>query len=628
MSQTETTEAPGVSSHLCRAPLPRPGGVSAAELEIAATKLSSPAASRLLLSRPRLVHLLPAADPRETDDACITLLCGPAGCGKTTLLTDWAQKSGPDRAIAWLSLTADHDDVFLLWSSILEALEESGAWPEESALRRLSAPRHEVDAEFLAAFTAAFEQLQCPNVVLVLDDLHGVVARDAVATLDLLLRERPRGLRLVLSSRFVQLFSVARLRLEGKVREIDAASLEFSEQEAADLLDLHDVRLTQSELHQLLVRTEGWAAGLRLAAMWLGGAPQRAEMIADFARDDRAVADYLVVEVLEHQQPDVRQFLLATAICDDVPLGLAGVLSGRDDAWALLHGLERAHGLITRTGPDTYRYHPMLREYLRAELARRGSPAAHELHRMAAGWFEQRGQTMTAINHAADAEDDELLSRLLSRYGLSHITNGRGAALRRVLGRIPRASSVNQDPDVTLIQIAAALDAEDPGTVEDLLVRPEDVVEPEARDRHHQEVSAARVPIAGAICPPLSVAVALQRARISSDASAARALLAQDTSHTGQLDLDLLTTLERGATWLWLGLPDRAGAELSRALGLAAHERREWMSVRCLSLLSGAALAAGDFDTAHTRAAEALAAAAARDWSAPELCGTARLTSG
>jgi len=397
--------------------LPRRGGVPASKLEI-------PAASTSVLSRPRLLDLLPTSATRGTDEAEVTLLCGPAGCGKTTLLTEWARSTGSDRAIAWLSLTADDNDVYLLWSAILAALEGSGAWPEDSALHELSAPRHHVEPSFLAAFTAAFEELDCPSVVLILDDLDQIAASEALTTLDVLLRACPRQLRLILSTRFVQLLSVARLRLEGRVHEVDATSLEFSAEEAADLLRLHDVTLTEAELHQLLVRTEGWAAGLRLAAMWLARAPQRARLIADFVRDDRAVADYLVGEVIQRQEPHVRDFALATAICEEVSDDLARALSGRDDAGAMLDQLERTHALITRVGGDWYRYHPMLREYLRAELARRDPIVARTLHGKAAEWFEQRGRTLTAIEHAAGAEDEELLSRLLTGYGLSHVTNG------------------------------------------------------------------------------------------------------------------------------------------------------------------------------------------------------------
>jgi LuxR family transcriptional regulator, maltose regulon positive regulatory protein len=570
-----------------------------------------------VLSRPRLLSLLPASDTRGVDDATVTLLCGPAGCGKTTLLSEWARGAGSERPIAWLSLAAVDNDVFLLWSAILRALEQSGAWPEDSALHRLAAPHRTVDAEFLTAFAAAFDDLQRPGVVLVLDDLHEVVAREAVTTLHLLLRDCPPGLRVVLSTRFVQLLSVARLRLEGKVREVDAGCFQFTSEEAADLLHLHDVRLTDVELRQLMVRTEGWAAGLRLAAMWLARASHRGAMIADFVRDDRAVADYLVGEVIDRQEPHVRQFLLATAICDELTPDLARALSGRDDAGALLDQLVRTHALITRTAGECYRYHPMLREYLRAELARQRITAARGLHRRAAEWFEQRGQTLTAIEHAARAEDEYLLSRMLSAYGLSHITNGEGAVLRRLLRGIPSSWSINRNPIVTLVQVAAALDAEDTRTLNALPVPPPaDVAEGALNES------------SDATTHPLFPTVALQRARMSSDSSAARALLAQETFPTGQLDLDLLTALERGVTWLWLGVPDRAGAELGHALSLAVGGRRDWMTVRCLSMLSGAALAAGDFATAQTRASEALATASARGWGLREVCATARLTSG
>jgi LuxR family maltose regulon positive regulatory protein len=646
-------------------PRPRRGGVPVSKLEV-------PVASTRVLSRPRLLGLLPATRPRDGDPegSRVTLVCGPAGCGKTTLLTEWARIARAGRAVAWVSLTSDDNDVFVLWSAILRALEGSGAWPGDSALHRLPAPRREVDGEFLAAFAAAFEQLRAPGVVLVLDDVNAVIGREAVATLEALLRECPPMLSVVLSTRFVQLLSVARLRLEGRVREVDGSCLEFSAAEAADLLDLHGVRLTEPELRQLLVRTEGWAAGLRLAAMWLARAPERSAMIADFARDDRAVADYLVGEVIERQEPHVRQFLLATAVCEELTPALARALSGRDDAGALLDHLERTHALITRLGGGSYRYHPMLREYLHAQLARQRPTAARELHHRAAVWFEQHGRTLPAIEHAADAEDQELLTRLLAGYGLSHITNGEGAGLRRVLGRIPTGWPINANPVVTLTQVAAALDAQDTRAVACLPVRlPVDATTsrdtglgagavldagldatagldagpdgperdgsgggPGGSDRDDRDGrggSRAAVPVpARAACHPLFLTAALQRARLRSDTAVATALLAQGTVRTGEADVDLLTALERGITWLWLGLPDRAGEELRRALSLAAGGRRDWMSVRCLSMLAGAALAGGDFDIAAARAAQALAFAGTRSWSQREVCGTARLTQG
>jgi len=372
--------------------------------------------------------------------------------------------------------------------------------------------------------------------------------------------------------------------------------------------------------------------------MWLARAPHRSALIDDFVRDDRAVADYLVGEVIERQEPDVRTFLLATAVADRLTGDLARVLSGRDDAGALLDELEQAHALITRVDGLWYRYHPMLREYLRAQLARHRPTAARQLHQRAAAWFEQHGQTLIAIEHAADAEDDELLSRLLGEYGLGHITNGNGAGLRRILGQVPSGRPIDRNPVVTLIRVAAALDAEDPQTVEELRVGfPVDVAEPEADGldgadfQEHDPLGAGAGVVAvrpGAVTHPLFLTAALQRARMTSDPSSAATLLGHAAVHTGLADLDLLVALERGVTWMWLGAADRGDAELRHALSLATSGRRDWMTVRCLSMLSGTSLASGDFDTAEIRAAEAITNATARGWSPGELCATAQLTSG
>jgi len=529
----------------------------------------------------------------------VTLLCGPAGSGKTTLLVDWARHRRRDAntAVAWVSLSADDNEVFVLWSAILRALELSGAFPATSLLHGLQAPRHRLDPGFTETFVAAFRQAVRRPVHLVLDDLQELRDPEALATLETLLRNAPPNLHLLLATRYAPPLGLPRLRLEGRVHDIDRSRLQFTEAEADALLRLHGVELTPPQLTLLLGRTEGWAAGLRLAAMSLARSSEPARLLAEFAGDDRAVADYLIGEVLEGQAAEILDFLLATSVCERLTADLARRLSGREDAGALLDELERTNSFITELGHDCYRYHPMLRQYLRAELSRRSHQHARELNRVAAEWFEARGETLAAVEHAADAEDDALLSSLLASHALRHLTTGEGARIRRVLRRA--VPSARRSPAVAAVAALAALDAGDPAVARDFMAP-----------------GTAPQPGRPAVVPVAAQLVALGHARSTSDVRAVRGLLASPGAFSGEPDLDMLVHLHRGEAALWLGYPESAGTDLGRAQVLALGEHRPWLMLGATAAVAAAALHAGDLHAAEVAARDTLWLATAHGWDA------------
>ena len=588
--------------------------------DVPAPKVRVPAKHPTLVPRERLLRLL---DPERHDHGAaaprVTLVCAPAGSGKTSLLSSWAERlsaGGPTgdgvTAVAWVSLDSNDNDIFLLWSAVLAALELTGVWGRDSALSALSPPRAAMEAGFLSAVVTAFEQVTTP-VWLVLDEVQELHDPTALRSLDMLLRFIPGKLRLVLSSRSEPPLALPRLRVEGRLNEIHADQLTFSREEAALLLAGHGIVLTECELDLLMERTEGWAAGLRLAALSLTDESNRATRIAGFAGDERAVADYLVGEVLANQPDHIRRFLLATSICDRFTVDLAAELSGRPDAGDILDGLERSNTLIIRLGRTRiwYRYHALMSDYLRAELYRRHASLPRRLHRIAANWFAAQGTALPALEHATAAGDTELTSSLLRRYGLPLVLGGGGAMLRRLFDGM--APTLLARPHVALVAALAALDVGDVPSADARMESMRLAVSEHPTDRLRA----------------LHAAVALHRARLHGDVPAALETLASvHPARTGDADIDLLALLNRGISHIWLGDPDTAEVELQQALTLAGAAGRDNVSLQCLGNLGAVSASTGDMVRMSDRARTALEFAAKRGWARMSHCAFAYVLAG
>lgn len=422
----------------------------------------------------RRYRLLEALDGAATDGDTggrVVVVTGPPGAGKTTLIADWlarrAERSG--RPHAWVTARAD-EDVHSLWSAIIAAIAAARTWTGPDPLDGLDAPRGVLTDEVLAAVVDALESLPEP-LCLVVEDVHEIRDPAAVHSLELLLRNLPARLELVLSARYAPERLLARLRLDGMLTEIDARSLAFTADEVRQLLESHGISLDPADAGRLLARTDGWAAGLRMAVPALHRAADPRAFIDDFAGDDRAVADYLAGEVLAGTAPDVLDLLLRTAVCDELDVALAAELSGREDAGAVLYDLERTNGLVARLDGRgvRYRYHGLLREYLLAELHRRGPAGVRRAHAAAARWFAARGSALEALDHAAEADDRRLVRELVHDHGLDLVLDGSGARLRRHLARCQSCMHGGHDDETDLIESLAALTDGDVVRADELL---------------------------------------------------------------------------------------------------------------------------------------------------------------
>lgn len=574
-----------------------------------APKVRIPIGHAPSVRRDRLIDLVRAGTGGD-DPAPVVLVSAPAGSGKTTLLSAWANQVRPTPVgprVAWVCLDAQDNTVHSVWSAILAALETVGAWRHDSPLHRLEPPGQAMEPEFLAQLVDAFGELSEP-VWLVLDDLHELRDEAVLRSLDMLLRQMPPRLRLVLSARFEPSLSLHRLRLEGRLVEIGVDQLTFTRDEAAALLAGHRVRLADPALGRLLWRTEGWAAGLRLAALSLAGAEDPSASVAEFGGDDRAVADYLVAEVLARQPDHVTEFLLSVSVCARFTADLAVELSGREDAGELLDQLERANAFVFR--PDRtgswYRSHRLLGGYLRAELARRDASALHRLHGIAAGWFAAHDLPACALEHAVQAGDAELTGRLVEAIGLGEVLDGRSARLCRLFERV--AAETLARPGVALVATVAALEAGDVVTADARL---------EGMGTRIGDHRSARL-------RALHATAAVHRARLGGDVPAARtALEVAPATDTGEVDTDLLVLVNRGTARLWLGEHQAGERDLRRALEVASARGHDSTVLHCLVHLAVAAAADSDLVATAARAEAAIAFATEHGWSHTPRCGYA-----
>jgi LuxR family maltose regulon positive regulatory protein len=565
------------------------------ETPVAPAKIRIPATAPTTLVRERLHVLLDEAIAGAGEAPPVTLVCAPAGTGKTTALAAWARRQS-EYAVAWVSLDNEDNEPALLWAAVLRALRAAGVCAAPGLLARI-----EPHPAFLASLSTIFEQLSRP-VVLVLDGVHEVYSGSAARTLNIFLRHLPPMLRVVLASRFPPPLMLPRLRIEGRLREIGPDSLAFTAEEAHQLYASEGIQLSVSELEVLMERTEGWAAALRLAAITLSESEAPSELITG---DERVVADYLVGEVLDRQPEDVQQFMLSTCVCRVFTSDLAAVLSKQDNAGQILDCLERTNILSThRTEKHRwYRYHPLLRSYLRAELSRRRLSAKARLHRTAAGWFLAEGDPLRAMEHAIAAADHDLVTRLVAKYGLEQVLKGESVGLQRILDTTQ--AQVLGRPSVALVAAETALDLGDPL----------------AADRYLRRLGANTQPLRTQRLRALHAVVRLHRSRLEGDLGVAAAeLKATRAGQTGDVDVDLLAMLNRGIAAAWAGRHKAAKRDLHRALRLAVSERRHAVSLQCRAHLAAVAAAEGDLAQMSGHASAAVEFAESHGWADTSRC--------
>ena len=401
-----------------------------------ATKLHVPGSRPGLVPRPRLAEQFDEGLGRG-----LVLVCAPAGYGKTVLLADWAGRG--QRPAAWLSLDAGDNDPARFWRYAVAALDRVRPGIGERVGPLLGPPPPQ---SFEGLVTVLVNELAAqPGVdeaLLVLDDYHVISSRPVHESVGFLLEHRPPQLRVVLASRSDPPLALARLRGRGQLAELRAAELRFTVGEAAELLQEAagpGMGLPDADVAALAARTEGWAAGLQLAALSLRGQPDMAGFVAAFTGSNRYVLDYLAEEVLERQSEQVRGFLLETSVLECLSGSLCDAVTGRTGSQALLEQVERA-GLFLVPLDEVrgkWRYHHLFADLLRARLEPQPGQAVR-LHRNATTWYEQHGLADDAIRHAVAAEDTAWAARLIEQhfdavYGL----RGEAATIQRWLRRSP-----------------------------------------------------------------------------------------------------------------------------------------------------------------------------------------------
>ena len=343
----------------------------------------------------------------------------------------------------------------------MAALAACPSVPPDSRLHAPWTWRPGTQPEFLAELTDTVAQLPRP-VRLILDDVHELHDPTALHGLHTLLRNRPTGLQLVLSSRFDPPLSLPRLRLTGRLYELRADRLRFSPTETATLLERSGLNLTPTQVDTLHQRTGGWAAGLRLAALALTRTTDPDTFLDQFSGNDSSVADYLTGEILSALPDDTQEFLRVISISNPVPSALAAELTGREDAGSLLDHLAHHTSLLTptRRTRDTYRIQELLRTYLTADLHRQGPTRAADLHTTAAHWWAGQNQPINALDHATRSHNPALLTELLHRYAIPLILTGDHGPLRRALSSLG-AHATASDPWLALTSALTRLEAGD-----------------------------------------------------------------------------------------------------------------------------------------------------------------------
>jgi LuxR family maltose regulon positive regulatory protein len=419
----------------------------AKQAPLLASKLGAPSMPGRVVARPRLFALLDAGVERP-----VTLVAAPAGAGKTMLLTSWMSAVSPPGPVAWLSLDHGDNDPVRFWTYVLAALCRSGALPADSGLQTLM-PSPQGDDALLPMLLHGLEELASP-VVLVLDDVHELTEPRVLHGIELLVRHAPPQLRLVLSTRADPPLPLHRLLVSGRLTQLRAADLAFTVAEVAELLAEYDYRseLSDDDLAVLQARTEGWAAGLRLAAVSMQHQPDLHRFVTELAGDERSLAGYLVSEVLEQQPAEMRSFLVRTCVVDQLSGELADALTGRDDGERTLARLERANAFVVALGSrrDWYRYHPLFAELLRYQLRREAPHEVTELRRRAARWYAGHGLPVDAVQQAVTMRDWGFAAELIAEHGFGVALHGQDQGFRDLLDRLP-AGAARLAPELALL---------------------------------------------------------------------------------------------------------------------------------------------------------------------------------
>jgi len=550
------------------------GAAVSADGPILTAKITAPVVPDWAVQRPRITRLI--AD--GTRWCPLTVLTGPPGAGKTMALALWA--ASEPGSTAWVSVDEFDNRPEVFWPYVAAALRRSGV-ATMGALPGAT-PGPAADHEFLLRLAAALAA-QDPAITLALDDLHLLTEPAVLRGLDFLLRNAGPALRLLVSSRMDPRLPLHRYRLAGQLAEIRASDLAFTTAEAGQLLAQHGHTLPPDSLESLTRRTEGWAAGLRLAAISLATHPDPELFVKELITDSSALTGYLVEEVLNAQPPKARELLLSTSILDDVSAEAASELTSDGQAIGLLPALARTNAFIQPIGRGRYRYHTLFGELLRLKLRHQYPDRVAALHRRAAQWYQRNGQLVTAVRHAIEADDWQLAASIvIDELAIGEITEPQdNHDLADAFQRMPHSHAWTQ-PQPYLVCAAAALSAGREASAVTALAAAECMLKRLPAD----EQAASRLAVA-----MLRLGVSCRAEDLSAAAAAAVNAEALISSVPGDKlaqhpEIQARVFLRRGVAELWSGRLGEAATVLELGVSAATGSGREPERAQCLGPLA------------------------------------------
>ena len=457
-------------------------------------------------------------------------------------------------------------------------------------------------------------------MTLVIDDVHVLTEPAVRDELDFVLRNVGPGLRVVISARADPLLPLHRYRLAGELAEIRAGDLAFSTTEAGLLMAQHGCTLSADSLECLTRRTEGWAAGLRLAAISMDSHPDPDQFVKELITEDSALTGYLVEEVLSTQPPEVREVLLSTSILEQVSAEAASELTGDERAGAILSAVAHANAFVQPTGGGWYRYQTLFAEVLRLKLRHEHPGRITALHRRAARWYERNGSLTDAVRHAAQAGDWPLAAGMvIDGLAIGEIIEPRGGrSLAAEFVGMPHSDTWT-GPQPYLVSAAAALAAGRPESAAAALAAADGVLERRPADQETAvRLAAAMIRLAAARrTGDLPAAAAA--------ASRAKGLVSKVAGGPGEHDgkpvrhrqIQARVLADCAAVELWSGHLDEAARVLDSAVAAAAAPGGEHERADCLGQLALVEAVRGRLRRAVKLATEATAALAAGEQQPP-----------
>jgi LuxR family maltose regulon positive regulatory protein len=548
----------------------------------------------------------------------VTIISAPAGSGKSSLLQAWADRREGRHRLAIVHVQRDKLDAQVFWLAMLNAVRNLSGDPVSA-----EPPTASPDFSGAVLVDRILSELagQACRVSLVIDDVHELTSSETFVHLTRLLANLPEDVHAILATRRDLPLRLHQLRLAGQLTELRAADLRFSEDETRALLRAEGITLPETAVARLHQRTEGWAAGLRLAAISLSTHPDPERFVAEFTGSSRAVAEYLIAEMLEHQPMEVQNLLLRTSILQRVNGELADLLAGRPGSERILLHLEDANAFVVSLDPDRtwFRYHHLFGDLLRLELRRILPDQIQELHRRAADWLTGHGLIVEAVRHLQAAGDWPQAAALLADHSFGMMLDGQEETMQALLEAFPRNSGTDF-PELSVVRTMVNLVHGRLDEASAHLAVAEACLESAPEDRRRLRPAIAS----------LNLSLARRRGNLADVLRHAQFL---DSPPGGESeeeiawnsDLRVMALMNLGTVEAWALRRSEAKRHLQEGADLARKTGRPYLEVACLAQL-GFAVKLPDFTYSRKRCEQAIALAEQHGWGTASILAPALIT--